>query len=526
MEAQQFVDISLPSAYDFIRPTTQPIKPLLESTLKKYVPDKYQLLMSHQNEQRYKDVQKQQNVFQIQNHKIDDDIQQQDSSSDDLYMSPQIKSVSMATIGKPLVPVIKGQWSDSVQHIIVENDRDVKSPGSQTFGALPRLHFEPSPIHQQSPNSSCLTARRAAQQKLDKTSREMSQVLDFLYLSGIEPATSIKMLQQNNIKFVLNLCGDILENGVDPSLQNLVFKVKDLPNENLSDIFYECFSFIERARKLKQNVLVHCHQGVSRSTAVVIGYLMCVNDLTFNEAFAHVRFKRNIVSPNAGFVFQLLEVYRSRHSNVIKNTLCGTVRNQKKVDGIISVQDIGDDQAIKDILESKLTICNKNNAKEIQYEMYIYSHNNKRFIKTKQNRLESHGIYIIAGLPIGIALFVGNGAETQETHENTQNQNKLATLQIHDEIKIEFLKFLEYLHEFEGIQTKYFVYKESEIPHKFETDRTLQYFLVRMKIAIGSFSHEEEIQHEMLRINGNASEFIWTGQLREKQISNIFDKSE
>ncbi|KAH9948323.1 phosphatases II [Amylocystis lapponica] len=55
------------------------------------------------------------------------------------------------------------------------------------------------------------------------------------------------------------------------------------------------------------NVLVHCQQGISRSAAVVIAYLIYTQNMTYDSAFDLVRRKRACVKPNSGFVRCLQE---------------------------------------------------------------------------------------------------------------------------------------------------------------------------------------------------------------------------
>ncbi|KAI1789918.1 DSPc-domain-containing protein [Ganoderma leucocontextum] len=50
------------------------------------------------------------------------------------------------------------------------------------------------------------------------------------------------------------------------------------------------------------NVLVHCQQGVSRSAAVVIAYLIYAHSMTYDAAFDFVKRKRPCIKPNSGFV--------------------------------------------------------------------------------------------------------------------------------------------------------------------------------------------------------------------------------
>ena len=53
------------------------------------------------------------------------------------------------------------------------------------------------------------------------------------------------------------------------------------------------------------NVLVHCFAGVSRSSTIVMSYLMKKLGMTFKEVLDYVRKKRWVVNPNPGFVRQL-----------------------------------------------------------------------------------------------------------------------------------------------------------------------------------------------------------------------------
>ncbi|KAI0683570.1 DSPc-domain-containing protein [Cytidiella melzeri] len=69
----------------------------------------------------------------------------------------------------------------------------------------------------------------------------------------------------------------------------------------------------ERLRK-GVNVLVHCQQqGISRSSAVVIAYLIYTHNMTYDAAFDLVKRKRACVKPNSGFVKCLQEWERQWH---------------------------------------------------------------------------------------------------------------------------------------------------------------------------------------------------------------------
>lgn len=53
-------------------------------------------------------------------------------------------------------------------------------------------------------------------------------------------------------------------------------------------------------------VLVHCSQGVSRSTTIAIAYLMWKLGGTYDEVYTTVRALRGVTSPNVGFMCQLI----------------------------------------------------------------------------------------------------------------------------------------------------------------------------------------------------------------------------
>jgi len=42
--------------------------------------------------------------------------------------------------------------------------------------------------------------------------------------------------------------------------------------------------------------------GISRAPAVIIGYLMKKNDMTFGQAYNYVKTKRIVIAPNKGFI--------------------------------------------------------------------------------------------------------------------------------------------------------------------------------------------------------------------------------
>lgn len=68
-------------------------------------------------------------------------------------------------------------------------------------------------------------------------------------------------------------------------------------------------------------LLFHWKRGISRSAAVMMGYLMVTNGINFEEAFNMVKKKRPTIDPNIGFVSQLqwLDEFLNKHNEDLEN---------------------------------------------------------------------------------------------------------------------------------------------------------------------------------------------------------------
>ncbi|KAH8724940.1 protein-tyrosine phosphatase-like protein, partial [Phaeosphaeriaceae sp. PMI808] len=110
----------------------------------------------------------------------------------------------------------------------------------------------------------------------------------------------------------------ILSLGAAPStpttlgLAHKVISINDNPYEDLLRELDDACEFISGALdrngkdgEEENNVLVHCHQGISRSASVVIAYMMRVLRMSYEDALAAVVEVRPIVAPNEGFARQL-----------------------------------------------------------------------------------------------------------------------------------------------------------------------------------------------------------------------------
>lgn len=65
--------------------------------------------------------------------------------------------------------------------------------------------------------------------------------------------------------------------------------------------------FPDSVKESGGRVLVHCQAGISRSATICLAYLIHAHRVRLNEAFEFVKRRRHVISPNLGFMGQLLQ---------------------------------------------------------------------------------------------------------------------------------------------------------------------------------------------------------------------------
>lgn len=133
-----------------------------------------------------------------------------------------------------------------------------------------------------------------------------SKICDYIYLGSYQNAINQLELKKLQIKFILN-CAHECPNTPIKNIRYKHIKLYDDPHCDLSQHFSAAFSFINEAINSKSNILIHCAMGVSRSSAILIAYLMKHQRMSFQDAYWFVKKRRSIIFPNFGFMTQLTE---------------------------------------------------------------------------------------------------------------------------------------------------------------------------------------------------------------------------
>ena len=121
-----------------------------------------------------------------------------------------------------------------------------------------------------------------------------SQIIDgFIYLGSDNVAKNYEMLKENGITHVINCARDFsADYHANKDITYLSFHLKDHVQENIESVFYEVIDFMEKAKAAGGRVYVHCVQGISRSSTMIIAYLIFSQRMTQEEALSLVRSRR------------------------------------------------------------------------------------------------------------------------------------------------------------------------------------------------------------------------------------------
>jgi dual specificity MAP kinase phosphatase len=136
----------------------------------------------------------------------------------------------------------------------------------------------------------------------------VSEILPFLYLGNERDAADRDRLKELGITHILNVTSHLplFFEGED-DLTYCRLSASDSAHQNLTQYFQRAFEFIDAARKHNGKVMIHCQAGVSRSSTVVIAYIMKHSSLSMSSAFHFVKSKRTIIAPNFNFMGQLMD---------------------------------------------------------------------------------------------------------------------------------------------------------------------------------------------------------------------------
>ncbi|EGN97794.1 hypothetical protein SERLA73DRAFT_182542 [Serpula lacrymans var. lacrymans S7.3] len=159
-----------------------------------------------------------------------------------------------------------------------------------------------TPMHRILPTS---TAQSQSQSRSQSTQLQQQSTPSSgsLYLGSISATMDRDLLRAHHITHLVQVL-DVpwLPISEKDGFKCLRIDILDIPTVDLRPHLEGACGFIAKALQGGSNVLVHCQQGVSRSPAIVIAYLIHDLGMTFDQAHALVKRHRPCINPNPGFV--------------------------------------------------------------------------------------------------------------------------------------------------------------------------------------------------------------------------------
>jgi len=134
--------------------------------------------------------------------------------------------------------------------------------------------------------------------------QDIHEVYPNLFMGNLSTVFNKKLLKDNQITHIVSVIS-----GFKPPYPNdfnyHIIDALDEPTFDMYQYFDDSSFFIEIAHKSLRKVYVHCMCGVSRSSTIVVAYLMDKLKKKPDEIILYLQSIRSVVNPNIGFRKQL-----------------------------------------------------------------------------------------------------------------------------------------------------------------------------------------------------------------------------
>ena len=132
----------------------------------------------------------------------------------------------------------------------------------------------------------------------------MSEIIkNKLYLGDMFDANNETFIKNKNISCIICVAEKLKINNTDSNIKVYKYELSDDYNCNISLYFDEICDIIN----IENIVLVNCVAGISRSSTIIIAYIMKYYKLDLKNTFIGVRNERNRICPNKNFMKCLLD---------------------------------------------------------------------------------------------------------------------------------------------------------------------------------------------------------------------------
>lgn len=97
---------------------------------------------------------------------------------------------------------------------------------------------------------------------------------DFLYHGDFVQASNIGLLKKLDIRHIVSVCDYSLNTTITEQCNVLQINLDDAIYADVKQYFDQTNEFLLQCKQKNEKVLVHCQMGISRSSSIVLAYLM------------------------------------------------------------------------------------------------------------------------------------------------------------------------------------------------------------------------------------------------------------
>jgi len=165
---------------------------------------------------------------------------------------------------------------------------------------------------------------------------DMAQVDQNTFLGSLRHAENGPELLRQGVTHVLNCAGSCCPNHHDSfyapyKIEVVVLDAADAPDFPILHYHFDkAFDFLEHSsRKPNSHCLVHCYQGLNRSTTLLAAYMMIKHRMTLVSVVERLHAARPFILSNLGFRQQLIE-FAYANELLLDGSLSGMSPSQVK----------------------------------------------------------------------------------------------------------------------------------------------------------------------------------------------------
>jgi hypothetical protein len=97
---------------------------------------------------------------------------------------------------------------------------------------------------------------------------------DFLYHGDLYQASNISLLNSLDIRHIISVNDDSLQKHITDKFNVLWINLSDEMKADVKQYFDQTNQFLFNCKEKNEKVLVHCQMGISRSSSIILAYLM------------------------------------------------------------------------------------------------------------------------------------------------------------------------------------------------------------------------------------------------------------